>query len=338
MERRVAVLIVFAVGVSSLHAVDHTLDSVWENWKSLHGKEYTQDSEGKRRMIWEENHRFINQHNQEEAQGKHSYKLGMNQFGDLTNEEFREKMLGFDLNLVRDSSIPVWNGSVRQAPKEVDWRKKGYVTPVKNQSPQGRECGSCWAFSSTGALEGQMFRKTRQLVSLSEQNLVDCSKRYGNKGCKGGLMSKAFQYIKDNGGLASERSYPYEAQDNKPCRYKSNQRAAYCKGYQQLRPGDEMALRDAVVVVGPVSMSVNASLKSFQYYSSGIYFDVACSNVPDHAMLAVGFGESKYEQPSKFWILKNSWGPNWGENGYMRLAREYRNHCGIGHYSVYPEV
>ncbi|KAI1886230.1 hypothetical protein AGOR_G00211850 [Albula goreensis] len=133
MERRVAVLIVFAVGVSSLHAVDHTLDSVWEDWKSLHGKEYTQDSEGQKRMIWEENHRFIQQHNLEEAQGKHSYKLGMNQFGDLTEEEFRETMLGLDLSSVDVSSLPVWNGTVLKAPEEWDWSRKGYVTPVKNQ-------------------------------------------------------------------------------------------------------------------------------------------------------------------------------------------------------------
>ncbi|KAI1886228.1 hypothetical protein AGOR_G00211830 [Albula goreensis] len=341
MERRVAVLIVFAVGVSSLHAVDHTLDSVWEDWKSLHGKEYTQDSEGQRRMIWEENHRFIQQHNLEEAQGKHSYKLGMNQFGDLTDQEFRETMLGLDMSSVDVSSLPVWNGTVLHTPEQVDWRKQGYVTPVKDQGT----CNSCWAFSSTGALEGQMFKKTRRLVSLSEQNLIDCSRCYGNRGCEGGLMDNAFRYIRDKGGIASESSYPYTAEDTMLCRYSESQRAASCKGYKIL-PEGENALRKALVYVGPISVSVNSSLHTFKFYESGIYFHRKCSKSPDHALLAVGYGKSidepdtssRAKHPYKFWILKNSWGTRWGEGGYMRLARDRRNHCGIGIFSVYPEV
>ncbi|KAG9337749.1 hypothetical protein JZ751_028246 [Albula glossodonta] len=340
MESRVAVLIVFAVGVSSLHAVDHTLDSAWEDWKSLHGKEYTQDSEGQRRMIWEENHRFIQQHNLEEAQGKHSYKLGMNQFGDLMEKEFSETMLGLDLSSVDVSSLPVWNGTVLKAPREWDWSRKGYVTPVKNQ----KQCGSCWAFSSTGALEGQMFKKTRRLVSLSEQNLVDCTRTYGNYGCNGGLMNEAFRYVEKNGGIASEQSYPYTATEGK-CRYKKSQRAAYCKGHRILPQGDEKTLRDAVYAVGPISICINAGRRTFQFYKSGIYYDPECPKKINHAVLAVGYGESWTQPatsnistgPTQFWIVKNSWGTGWGKDGYIRVARGY-NQCGIARFSVYPIV
>ncbi|XP_036393804.1 cathepsin L1-like [Megalops cyprinoides] len=341
MEGTVVVLIVLAAGIPVLHAADHALDAAWEDWKSLHGKTYTEDSEGHRRMIWEENHRFIQQHNLEEAQGKHSYKLGMNHFGDLTQKEFQKMMLGFNLASTADTSLPVWNGSVLQAPTEVDWSKKGYVTPVKNQG----QCGSCWAFSSTGALEGQVFKKTGNLISLSEQHLVDCSRRYGNHGCNGGLMDRAFQYIKDNGGIASEEGYPYTAQDNS-CKAQNVKKVATCVGYTMLPRGDERSLRDAVASIGPVTVALDASRRSFQFYKSGIYYDPSCSKQINHAVLAVGYGESLYEtnmndltrRATKFWLLKNSWGTGWGNQGYMRLAREYANLCGIANYSVYPMV
>ncbi|KAI1886231.1 hypothetical protein AGOR_G00211860 [Albula goreensis] len=338
MERRVAVLIVFAVGVSSLHAVDHTLDSVWEDWKSLHGKEYTQDSEGQRRMIWEENHRFIQQHNLEEAQGKHSYKLGMNQFGDLTDEEYQEMMLSSEeVSQEAFSSLPVWNGTVLKAPTKLDWRRKGYVTHVKNQGV----CESCWAFSATGALEGQMFKKTGRLVPLSEQNLVDCSRSFGNNGCNRGLALQAFNYIAKNGGIESEKTYPYKAKDM-PCRYNKKRSVAYCKGYKQLPSGDEKSLRNALIDVGPIAVSVNSDLKTFKFYKSGIYSDPACHKTINHAVLAVGYGVSKTSNmqggPAKFWIVKNSWGTHWGEKGYIRVARYNNNQCGIGIHSTYPVV
>ncbi|KAG7469752.1 hypothetical protein MATL_G00132180 [Megalops atlanticus] len=341
MERTVVVLIVLAVGTPVLHAADHALDAAWEDWKSLHGKVYTEDSEGHRRMIWEKNHRFIQQHNLEEAQGKHSYKLGMNHFGDLTLKEFQKMMLDFNLASTVDTSLPVWNGSVLQAPNEVDWSKKGYVTPVKNQG----QCGSCWAFSSTGALEGQVFKKTGKLISLSEQQLVDCSRQYGNYGCNGGWMGRAFQYIQDNGGIASEEGYPYTAKDE-ACKAQNAEKVATCTGHTVLRRGDERTLRDAVASVGPVSVTLDASRRSFQFYKSGVYYDRRCSQRINHAVLAVGYGQSVYEtnmndltrRATKFWILKNSWGTGWGNQGYIRLARERGNLCGIANYSVFPKV
>ncbi|MBN3317164.1 CATL1 protein, partial [Atractosteus spatula] len=334
-------LVLFGTAMSSLQPQDPELNSAWNAWKSLHGRQYREDEEGYRRKVWEDNLRFIEQHNLEHSQGNHSYTLGMNHFGDLTQQEFNELMTGFSPDeSLEDTPVSNWTISHRRRPREVDWRNKGYVTKVKNQGA----CGSCWAFSAVGALEGQHFRKTGKLVSLSEQNLVDCTKnkKYINYGCRGGLMDRAFKYIKDNKGIASDKSYPYTAKDNGGCRYKPGQKAASCRGFRWVPHRNERALRDAVAFIGPISVALDAGRRTFQFYRSGIYYDIKCSKTINHAVLAVGYGVSFFKSahrcPTKFWILKNSWGRQWGDKGYIRLARNYGNHCGIASYAVYPIV
>ncbi|XP_032248829.1 cathepsin L1-like [Phoca vitulina] len=312
---------------------DQSLDAHWSRWKAAHGKLYDENEEGWRRAVWAKNMKMIERHNQEYSQGKHSFTMAMNAFGDLTSEEFRQVMNGLQIQRRKEGNV-FQAPPFAETPFSVDWREKGYVTPVKDQGL----CGSCWAFSATGALEGQMFRKTGKLVSLSEQNLVDCSWSQGNEGCRGGLMDSAFQYVKDNGGLDSEESYPYCAQDGS-CEYKPGQSVANDTGFMDIRQ-DEGSLMVAVATVGPISAAIDASLDTFQFYHKGIYYDPNCSSEDlDHGILVVGYG-SQGEEPEneKYWIVKNSWGTDWGTQGYILMAKDRDNHCGIATSASFPIV
>ncbi|CAH1392201.1 unnamed protein product [Nezara viridula] len=216
-------------------------------------------------------------------------------------------------------------------PDAVDWRDKGAVTAVKNQG----DCGACWAFSATGALEGQLFISGGQLISLSEQQLMDCSGSYGNQGCSGGLMNQAFIYISANGGIDTEDSYPYEGAVGS-CRFKASASAATVTKVFNIETNDEAALQNAVATAGPVSVAIDGSHKSFQFYGGGIYYESECNATnPDHGILAVGYGS---ENGQDFWLVKNSWGTSWGEQGYIRMSRNKNNNCGIATAASYPQV
>lgn len=304
------------------------LDSEWELWKKTHDKQYnSQLDEMKRKQIWEKNLKLITTHNIEYSQGKHTYDLAMNHLGDMTSEEVVQTMTGLRVPSNRQSNNTYEPDWTTRIPKYIDYRKKGYVTPVQNQGA----CGSCWAFSSVGALEGQLMKKTGDLVSLSPQNLVDCDA--DNYGCQGGYMTNAFGYVRDNNGIDSDAIYPYIGQDE-GCLYKPSGKAAGCNGFKEIPIGDEKALKRAVAQVGPVSVSIDASQPSFQFYSKGVYYDKNCDPEGiNHAILAVGYGNLK---GTKHWIVKNSWGTQWGRKGFALLARDKKNACGIANLASFP--
>jgi len=308
----------------------------WDAFKQHHGKKYDNDVEERFRMkIYLENRHRIARHNKDDNK---PFKLAMNKYGDLLNHEFTKKMNGYRQDLRNASAHHELLGATFLTPehftppKEVDWRKKGYVTPVKDQG----QCGSCWSFSATGALEGQHMRKSGKLVSLSEQNLIDCSRKEGNEGCNGGLMDQAFDYIKKNKGIDTEESYPYEGEDEK-CRYKKKNAGADDIGYVDVPSGDEDKLVHALASVGPVSIAIDASHESFQFYSKGVYVEEKCSPTElDHGVLAVGYGTS--EDGQDYWLVKNSWGTSWGDGGFIKMARNKNNQCGVATQASYPLV
>ncbi|XP_053386830.1 procathepsin L-like isoform X3 [Mercenaria mercenaria] len=308
------------------------LDKEWESYKSAYGKQYEPHMEGLRRQIWESNIKYIELHNLEADRGLHTYTLGMNKYGDMTIDEFVSVMNGYKQNeTIGDCSKynPPMNVDLSSLPETVDWRTKGYVTGVKDQG----QCGSCWAFSATGSIEGQNFKKTGKLVSLSEKNLMDCSGPEGNKGCQGGNVDRAFAYVIKNKGIDTEKSYPYKPKDGQ-CMFKRQSVGATMRSCRDIKSGSEDNLKSAVATVGPVSVSIDASHKSFQLYRSGVYNERLCSSTKlDHAVLAVGYGKEKTDD---YWLVKNSWGMSWGQKGYIMMSRNKRNQCGIATRASYP--
>jgi len=302
------------------------------NFKNKYNKIYDSLEEHENRyQIFLDNLEIINTHNT----NNHDWKMDINIFTDLRNDEFKKiRVNGFDNNKSNTPKIVLYNyfetSDDDEIPDSWDWTEKGAVTPVKDQA----QCGSCFAFSSIGSLEGAYFLKTGKLVSLSEQQLVDCSSDYGNQGCGGGLMDNCFKYVIDN-GICSEKDYPYSATDSE-C--KKCDSVFKIKSFVDITANDESELAKAVYKQ-PVSIAIEADQSVFQFYSSGVLTSSSnCGTNLDHGVTLVGFGiDSKTSK--KFWKIKNSWGSSWGEDGYIRMERDISDKegmCGLAMMASYP--
>jgi len=321
------VLALCFVALATALPSDQQLQDAFVSWTRQHNKVYAHDEFQYRWQTWKSNALFIAKHNENP---NNTFSVAMNKFGDLSLQEFNKHFKGFSgLRAVPKHNLNNVVSKVN-APASVDWRKAGAVTGIKNQG----QCGSCWSFSTTGSTEGaHVLQAKLSLVGLSEQNLVDCSTSYGNQGCNGGLMDDAFQYIIANAGIDTESSYPYTAEDG-TCHFSKSNVGATLQSYKDVPSGSESALTGDIATVGPISVAIDASHSSFQFYSGGVYNEPDCSSTAlDHGVLAVGYSTSG---TTPYYIVKNSWGTDWGLNGYIWMSRNANNQCGIATMASYP--
>lgn len=325
----------------------------WNWFKREFNKSYeTKEVELMRQTIFMRNKDVIESFNHRYQGEPESFSLGLNHLADIGGLEINA-MNGFvwPKHQVTGESLKIKNSPRSEQflrailddnstiPDSIDWRQvPGRVSEVKNQGA----CGSCWAFASTGTLEGQEKAKpelrpssaSAQLTELSEQNLVDCVK--ADYGCQGGFMKDALEFVAQEKGIDDEQSYPYEARTRK-CRFRPDKVAFTDSGAALLPSGDEEALKKVVAKFGPVAVGIDASSIWFQFYRHGVYYNKHCKNKEnqlDHGVLVVGYGTDP--KKGDYWIVKNSWGPQYGEKGYIRMSRNRNNNCGIATAATIP--
>ena len=291
----------------------------------------------RRYNAYRSNMEYIDARNEDlRNEGQPTYKLGVNAFTDTSREDFAAwRLRGLGGSRLTPAPTPrsergPW-AKPAGLPTAVDWRADGWVVPVKDQG----QCGSCWAFSAIGAIEGQHANVTGKLVSLSEQNLVDCAGAFGCDGCEGGWPEAAMRYVESNGGVDREVSYPYGGTDG-ACAYGKNTSGSTVSRTVNVTSGDMGALYTAIATVGPISVAIDAE-SDFQFYVAGIFRSPTCSSeFLDHAVLAVGYGET--ETGARYIVVKNSWGAGWGMDGYIYMSADPPNMCGIATAASYPVV
>jgi len=284
--------------------------ALWTQFKVDFAKNFEDAEDAARYLTFKSNVDFINAHNS--RADEHGYTVGMNQFGDMSSAEFKKVMLTYKAENKKPNPVKVFDTT--NLADSVDWVAKGAVTPVKNQG----QCGSCWAFSTTGSTEGAYQIATGKLLSFSEQELVDCAGSYGNQGCNGGLMDDGFKYLEAKGD-ALETKYPYTGKTG-TCSTSKSASPSLKKGavtsFNDVQTDSEPQMM-AAVSKGPVSVAIEADQSGFQFYKSGV-FSGACGTQLDHGVLVVGYGT---DSGKDYWKVKNSWGTTWGQAGYIMLAR-----------------
>jgi C1A family cysteine protease len=312
------------LGVACAFVSESTYQDAFVSWMEKFDKSYAPEEFFYRYNTFKTNYDFVEKHNS----GNYTWTVELNKFADLSSGEFKNIYLGYKPELRRgERKVTLHELRVGAYPDgSVDWTQKGAVTGVKDQG----QCGSCWSFSTTGAVEGIVAIKHGQLTPLSEQELMDCSYSYGNLACDGGLMDNAFKYVMAN-GLCTEAAYPYTAKSSKNCQASSCTASPYSKitGYTDVKSTENNL--GAAVDMQPISVAIEADQSGFQMYKSGVFCGVCGTNL-DHGVLAVGYGT---DAGSDYWKVKNSWGTSWGEQGYIRMCRN-KDECGIASEPSYP--
>lgn len=332
---------------------DAEVHTAWDAWKRRFNKMYKSDGEAKQgQQNFKASMQRILDHNSLDS----SWTKGLNQFSDLTNEDFMQNKL-----MVRQvcsathnalGSRPQMSAATMAAlPTNFDWREvPGVISEVKNQG----HCGSCWTFSSTGCLEAHVALKygSWHRSLLSEQQLLECAQKFNNQGCAGGLPSHAFQYIQHAGGLDTELNYPYTATDDETCKFNASERspptpflprsagigAQVPGGSVNLTVGDEDALKYHLATTGPVSIAYQVA-DDFRDYQGGVYTSTRCKNGAmdvNHAVVAVGYGTDP-DSGLDYWLVKNSWDYTFGLEGYFKIEA-YKNMCGVADCMSYPDL
>jgi len=331
----------FAALLVVAHGASLDVAPEWETFKLTFGRNFASQSEHDlRQAIFNDNLKYINQHNAEYELGLHTFTLGVNDYTDMTDEEFVRKFNNLDFSSSEKNVLNQVGGNldVSALPKSVDWRKKGHVTPIKDQNP----CGTCWAFSAIAALESAHFKKTGNLVSLSEQNVIECTTAFlgfrhtcNGRYTAGGWPKNAIQYAIEH-GVDTEESYPYNPYtiDSDKCQFSKAHVGATFTDMVSLDSGDEAGLQEAVATVGTISVCIDAGHRSFRHYKSGVYNEPSCTKHCDHAVAVVGYDTT--EDGEEYYIVRNSWGTKWGEDGYVKMPRNKDGFCGIDTHVVYP--
>jgi C1A family cysteine protease len=290
-------------------SVPQEVRTLYQNWKAKHRLSFNLEEDASRLRIFYNNFKFVQKHN---ANLNNTYTVGLNKFAALSLEEFLHLYTGVNAPKTSKKNIAPELLSVKDLPESVNWTDAGYVTPIKDQG----KCGSCWAFSAIGALEATWKNYTKKLVSLSEQQLVDCSTKQGNRGCSGGWMDWAFDYVQDN-AIETTESYPYTGNDGF-CNDDWSLGVFRIDGYKYVKHNDSQQLMAAVAQI-PTSASVAVGT-GFQLYTGGIITQDACVDMVNHGILVAGYGHDN-KLNEDYWLIKNSWGADWGEAGYIRLKK-----------------